>query len=270
MREIAAERRRFGCRRIGLMLEREGVKANHEVAAAALPRGGPRGEAAARPQAGHGEQGGDARSGRPRAERWSLDVLSDVFGPGRRFARHGPRTDGGPWLALAVIDDPTRECPALVADTPDQVRGRLSISGARVSACWARRGEAPLRAEPTTIVGDNGTERTSRAILTWQGEAGVAWHTIAPGKPTRNAFTESVNGRLRDECLNEEVFHSLAHARRVLVRRRHDRNHERPHSSLGGLTPVQARRSTGLVGNSARIALVRDPAISCQAAGPPS
>ena len=139
-----------------------------------------------------------------------------------------------------------------------------------MSACWARRGDAPPRAEPTTIVSDNGTELTSRAILTWQGEAGVAWHTIAPGKPTRNAFTESVNGRLRDECLNDEVFDRLAHARRVLARRRHDRNHKRPHSSLGGLTPVQVRQSTGLVGNSASIALIRDPAISYQAAGPPS
>ena len=107
-------------------------------------------------------------------------------------------------------------------------------------------------------------------MLKWQGEAGVAWHYIAPGKPTQNAFIESFNGRLRDECLNEEVFDSLAHARRVLARWRHDYNHERPHSSLGGLTPAQARRSTELADNFASIALVRDPTISYQAAGLPS
>ena len=74
-----------------------------------------------------------------------------------------------------------------------------------------------LHGKPGTIVSDNGTELTSRAILRWQGEAEVAWHYIAPGKPTENAFIESFNGRLRDECLNEEVFDSLAHARRVLA-----------------------------------------------------
>lgn len=82
---------------------------------------------------------------------------ADVFGAGRRFARHRPRTDGGPWLALAVIHDHTRECLALVVDT--------SISGARV----ARALDAVIRlyGRPKTIVSDNGTELTSRAILRW-------------------------------------------------------------------------------------------------------
>ena len=93
-----------------------------------------------------------------------------------------------------------------------------------------------LHAKPGTILGDNGTELTSRAMLEWQGKAGVAWPTIAPGKPSENAFIESFNGRLgdeglRDEGLNEEVLDGLAHARRVLARWRHDHNHERPHSS---------------------------------------
>ena len=167
--------------------------------------------------AGHGDARADARSFGPRAERWSLGFLADVFGSGRRFR------------ILAVIDDHTRECLALVADT--------SISGARV----ARELDAAIRlhGKPGTIVSDNslprtrsgGTELTSRAMLEWQGRTGVAWHHIAPGKPTENAFIESFNGRLRDECLNEEVFDSLAHARRVLARWRHDYNHVRPHSS---------------------------------------
>ena len=155
--------------------------------------------------------------------RWSLDFVSDVFAPARRFRM------------LCVIDDYTRECLALVADT--------SLSGARVAReldrCIRRYGR------PETIVSDNGTELTSRAILEWQNETGIAWHYIAPGKPQQNGFVESFNGKLRDECLNEEVFDSLAHARKILGRWRHDYNHHRPHSSLGGLTPA-ARRALEL------------------------
>ena len=99
-----------------------------------------------------------------------------------------------------------------------------------------------------------GTELTSRAILEWQNQTGIAWHYIAPGKPQQNGFVESFNGKLRDECLNEEVFDSLTHARKILGRWRHDYNHHRPHSSLGGLTPA-ARRSLELVGSNAPNAL---------------
>ena len=103
-------------------------------------------------------------------------------------------------------------------------------------------------------VSDNGTELTSRAILDWQNHTGIAWHYIAPGKPQQNGFVESFNGKLRDECLNEEVFDSLAHARKILGRWRYDYNHHRPHSSLGGLMPA-ARRSIEQVEGSAPDAL---------------
>ena len=106
-------------------------------------------------------------------------------------------------------------------------------------------------------------------MLEWQGKAGIAWHYITPGKPTENAFIESFNGRLRDECLNEEVFDSLAHARRVLARWRHDYNHVRPHSSLGGLTPAQARRATEIASGPAIAALAPAPVIGYQAPGLP-
>ena len=97
---------------------------------------------------------------------------------------------------LAVIDDYSRECLALVADT--------SLSAQRV----ARELDAVIRlyGKPQTIVGDNGTELTSRAILRWQIDRSIAWHYIQPFKPTQNAFIYSLNGRLRDELLNEEVF----------------------------------------------------------------
>ncbi len=148
-------------------------------------------------------------------QRWSLDFVADVLPWGRRFR------------VLAIVDGFTRETLALVVDT--------SIGGGRVvrelDALIARRGR------PAMIVSDNGTELTSRAVLEWSNRTGVAWHYIAPGKPTQNAFVESFNGRFRDECLNEEVFASLAEARAVIERWRQDYNQVRPHSAHGGLTP---------------------------------
>lgn len=244
MRAIAAERRRFGYRRIGLMLEREGIVMNHkklrrlyteERLAVKRRRGRKRATGTREPML--------APAGP--SERWSLDFVSDVFGAARRFR------------ILAVIDDFTRECLALVADT--------SLSGARV----ARELDALVRlyGRPGVIVSDNGTELTSRAILEWQNRTGVAWHYIAPGKPQQNGFVESFNGRLRDECLNEEVFDSLGQARQVLARWRYDYNHERPHSALDGATPSSARRTPGLHHGSAPCALAEPETMGYQAAG---
>jgi putative transposase len=95
------------------------------------------------------------------------------------------------------------------------------------------------------IVSDNGSELTSHAVLRWVEETRIEWHYIAPGKPVQNAFVESFNGRLRDECLNEHVFRSLLEARRIVEAWRIDYNTVRPHSSLGGLAPsVFANRSS--------------------------
>jgi putative transposase len=232
MREIAAERRRFGYRRIGVLLAREGLTMNHkklrrlyreEGLAVKRRRGRKRSTGTREPM----------QVPRGQLERWSLDFLSDVFGPGRRFR------------ILAVIDDFTRECLGLIADT--------SISGLRV----ARELDAliALHGRPQTIVSDNGAELTSRAMLEWQNDNGVRWHYIAPGKPTQNAFIESFNGRLRDELLNEEVFDSLTHARQALARWQQDYNTMRPHSALGGSTPATARRSLELSSGSAPGAL---------------
>ena len=150
-------------------------------------------------------------------QRWSLDFLSDAFVDGRRFR------------ILAVVDDFTRECLALVADT--------SLSGLRVvrelEAIIARLGR------PAMCVSDNGTELTGMAVLRWCQEIRIEWHYIAPGKPTQNAFIESFNGRLRDELLNETLFTSLAQARAVLAEWKDDYNNVRPHSSLGDLTPSE-------------------------------
>jgi putative transposase len=129
---------------------------------------------------------------------------------------------------LAVVDDYTRECLALVADT--------SMSGIRV----VRELDKIIvdRGRPGSLVSDNGTELTSTAILAWVDRQKVAWHYIAPRKPVQNVFIESFNGRLRDELLNETLFRSLSHAHAALEIWRRDYNAERPYSSLGWQTPL--------------------------------
>ena len=148
-------------------------------------------------------------------QQWSLDFVSDQLTDGRRF-----RT-------LTVVDNCTRECLALVADT--------SLSGVRVARELATIIER--RGKPMMIISDNGTEFTSNAILAFAEKRKLDWHYIAPGKPTQNAFIESFNGRLRDELLNETLFPSLAHARTTLADWRTDYNVGRPHSSIGWQTP---------------------------------
>lgn len=153
--------------------------------------------------------------------RWSLDFVSDSFGASRKLR------------ILAVIDDCTRECLCLVADT--------SLSGARV----ARELSALIRdyGKSGCILSDNGTEFTSRAILKRADENAAPWHYIDPGKPQQNAFIESFNGSLRDALPNEEILDSLDDARRKVALWRYDYNTVRPHSSLGNQTPKQARRT---------------------------
>jgi putative transposase len=149
-------------------------------------------------------------------------LMGDALSDGRRFR------------ILAVVDDFSRECRCLVADT--------SLPGVRV----ARELDALIatRGRPLLCVSDNGTGLTSTAILCWCQKTRIEWHYIAPGKPTQNAFIESFNGRLRDELLNETLFVSLAHARAALAEWRDDYNQIRPHSAIGNLAPaVYARMS---------------------------
>jgi putative transposase len=215
LRELAAVRRRFGYRRLHILLTREGLIMNHkkfrrlyrEERLQVRRRGG-------RKRA----PGTRAPMALPQGpnQRWSLDFLSDAFADGRRFR------------ILAIVDDFTRECLALVPDT--------SLPGLRVvrelNALIAARGR------PAMCVSDNGTELTGMAILRWSQDARVEWHYIAPGKPQQNAFIESFNGRLRDELLNETLFTSLNHVREALALWMEDYNTVRPHSALRNLAPA--------------------------------
>jgi putative transposase len=211
--EPAHERRRFGYRRLGWLLAGEGHSMNHkklyrlyrEERLMVRRRGGRKRALGTR-----------APMELPHAinQRWSLDFVSDTLADGRRFR------------ILCIVDDFSRECLATVVDT--------SLSGVRVVRELERL--SLERATPRTIVSDNGTELTSVAVLRWATNR-VGWHYIQPGKPVQNAFIESFNSRLRDECLNEHVFTNLAEARAIIEAWRHDYNCCRPHSSLGALTP---------------------------------
>lgn len=210
MREIASERRRFGYRRIHLMLKRQGIVMNLKK----LRRLYREERLQVKRRGGRKRALGTRRSillpDAPN-RRWSLDFVSDAFTDGRRFR------------ILAVVDDFTRDRLTLIADT--------SISGRRV----ARELDAVIyrRGAPQTCVSDNGTELTSTAILEWSQDRRIDWHYIAPGKPQQNAFIESFNARLRDEFLNETLFSSLASARVALQEWKEDYNNARPHSAIG-------------------------------------
>ncbi len=107
------------------------------------------------------------------------------------------------------------------------------------------------RGRPGMIASDNGTEFTSTAIVTWAEDHQVAWHYIAPGKPTQNGFVESFNGRMRDELLNESLFFSLDHARQKLAAWTVDYNTARPHSAIGYQTPAAYARHLNATGRPA-------------------
>ena len=221
MRELAGERKRFGSPRLHIMLKREGLVVNHK-----------------RTERIYSEQGlalrrKRRRKGAARAretipspvrsnQRWSMDFVSDSTVTGRRFR------------ALAIVDDYSRECPAIEVDT--------SLGGARVVGVLERLAET--RRLPEVITIDNGPEFAGKVMDEWAYRMGVKLNFIRPGKPVENAFAESFNGRLRDECLNTNWFMSVRHAREVIESWRQDYNEVRPHSSLKGRTPREFAEST--------------------------
>jgi putative transposase len=229
LRELANERRRFGYRRLFVLLRREGeasgINRVHRL---------------------YREEGLSVRKRRVRRRaigtrapivveakanaRWSLDFVHDQLANGRRFR------------VLNIVDDVTRECLAAIPDT--------SISGRRVAreltALVARRGK------PGLIVSDNGTEFTSNAMFAWTKDHKIEWHFISPGKPMQNGFCESFNGRMRDELLNESLFLGLDHAKARISAWIDDYNQRRPHSALGYQTPAAYAANLAATGGRLR------------------
>lgn len=214
--ELAQERRRFGYRRIHALLRREGYEINHkrtyrlyrEASLAVRKRKRRKGVAVPREPLTLPEE---------RNAVWSMDFVFDALSTGRRLK------------VLTIVDDCTKELVDLVADS--------SISGHYVTRVLNRA--ARFRGYPQALRTDQGPEFTGKALDQWAYEHGVELKLIQAGKPTQNAFIESFNGKLRDECLNEHWFHSLDHARAILKQWRQDYNEHRPHSMLGYKTPAE-------------------------------
>lgn len=150
-------------------------------------------------------------------QRWSMDFVSDQLSNGRRFR------------VLNVVDDYSREMVGQLV--------QVSISGRQVARYLSLLIEQ--RGKPGKIVCDNGTEFTSKAMFFWSKETGVTLGFIQPGKPTQNAFVESLNGKFRNECLNQHWFRTLDEARYEIELWREHYNNVRPHSSLNYMSPVE-------------------------------
>ena len=216
LRELAAERPRYGYQRLWALLRREGWEVNHK-----------------RVYRLYVEEGLKLRKRRRRSraqvervplpaptgadERYSMDFMRDTLSDGRVF-----RT-------LNIVDDYTRECLAIEVDT--------SLPGARVVRVLERLAAAGRR--PLHLVVDNGPEFVSKAVDQWAARSGVNLRFIDPGKPMQNGYIESFNGKFRDECLSQHWFISLEEARSVSEAWRVDYNERRPHRSLQHQTPAE-------------------------------
>jgi len=216
IQQLAAERRRFGYRRIHALLRREGesvnVKRVHRL---------------------YCEDRLQVRSRRKRrgvaverrpllvpckpSEVWSIDFVMDALEHGRRLK------------CLTIVDDFTKEAIDIVVDH--------GISGQYVTRVLDQAGH--FRELPRVIRTDQGPELTGKALDQWAYERGIGLRLIQAGKPMQNAYVESFNGKFRDECLNEHWFRSLPEARAIVAAWRMDYNQRRPHSALQYQTPAE-------------------------------
>jgi putative transposase len=219
LQTLATLRPRWGYRRLYVLLRREGYVVNRKLV-----------QRVYREEGLHVRRRKRKRVAVPRVplpapttpnEQWSMDFVSDALGDGRKFR------------ALTLVDDFTRESPAIEVD--------FSLPGERVVQVLDR--VTATRGYPTAIVLDNGPEFAGQALDQWAHAHHVALQFIQPGKPIQNAFAESFNGRLRDECLNESWFVSLADAQQLIEAWRLDYNVARPHSGLANRTPEEFTRA---------------------------
>jgi len=220
LKELAAKRMRFGYRRLTAMLVREGMPANHKRVYRLYREEGLAMRIRQRRRIRWNGAVVKAAASQPN-QRWSMDFVSDCVSRGKVIRM------------LTIVDDCTRECPVIEVDT--------SLGGLRVGRVLDRM--AIERGLPEAIVVDNGPEFRGRALAAWSEERGVRLEFIQPGKPVQNAYIESFNGRLRDECLNANWFTSLSDARRKIETWRKDYNEQRPHSSLNYLPPAEFART---------------------------
>jgi putative transposase len=220
LRELAAARPRFGYRRLHVLLRREGVIVNHKRVERLYREEGLAVRRRRRKRVARDGRGRAALPARPN-QQWGVDFISDALAWGRRIR------------LFTVVDVFTREALAIEVDT--------SLPGARVVRVLERL--AGERGAPDEIVLDNGPELAGKALDQWAYERGVQLRFIQPGKPVQNAFVESFQGRLRDECLNRHWFVGLRDTRQTVEAWRQDYNRARPHSALGYRSPEEFRQA---------------------------
>lgn len=216
LQELAAERKRFGYRRLHALLRREGIEVNHkrvyrlysEANLAVRRRKKRRRLAVEREPLFLPEKVNQV---------WSMDFVMDAMANGRRLKM------------LTIVDDLSKEAV--------DIHVAHSITGDQVVEILDQI--CQFRGYPDAIRTDQGPEFTGKALDQWAYQNAITLKLIQPGKPTQNAYIESFNGKLRDECLNEHWFIDLQEARRIVSDWRRDYNEQRPHSSLGYLTPLE-------------------------------
>ena len=214
LRELAASRVRFGYRRLTVLLKREGWAVNAKRIYRLYTEEGLTVRTKYRRKTASYQRVSQGRATAPN-QRWSMDFVSYRF------------VDGGWFRVLTVIDQFTRECLQLLVDS--------ALSGEKVAVALER--VVSQRGIPMSITVDNGSEFASRAMDAWAYRHGTHLDFIRPGKPVENGYIESFNGRLRDECLNVNLFFSLEDTREKLEVWRQDYNQARPHSALGDEAP---------------------------------
>lgn len=236
--EIAAVKRRYGYRRVYLRLRREGWQVNRKRVYRLYRDAGLAVRRRKRKRISVIERKPLPKPTRANVS-WSMDFVADGMIGGRRLR------------CLNIVDDCTRECLAIEVDT--------SITGVRVQAVLERL--ADTRGLPMSITVDNGPEFDGQVLDKWAYRRAVQLSFIRPGKPNENAYIESFNGKFRDECLNEHWFLSLAHARSIIEDWRIEYNTERPHSSLGNLTPAEFAKALATADEN-RVSLTEDSTAS--------
>jgi putative transposase len=220
IKDLAGEHRRYGYRRIHVLLRRSGLAVNHKRTYRIYREENLSVRKKIRRKLPTHLRVATALPTSPN-ERWSMDFVSDRLMSGKRIKM------------LTVIDDYSKECPLIYVDT--------SITGSKITELL----DNINRVLPKTIISDNGPEFISRSLDAWAYLKGIKLDHIRPGKPVDNCFIESFNGKLRDELLEENIFNNLEHARLLVENWRQQYNNFRPHSSLKNKTPMDFLRDLG-------------------------
>jgi putative transposase len=227
IKKIAYEKKRYGYRRIHILMQREKIKVNHKKIYRIYTQLGLKVAKRKNRRKAVGKRRVETLITRPR-QRWALDFVHDALANGRKIR------------ILPIIDVYTRQCLKIVVAPSLSSKSVLKALEEAIEEFGA----------PEEIISDNGTEFTSNSILQWCSDRAQNWRYIAPGKPYQNGNMESFNGKMRDECLNENWFLSLEDAKVIIENWRQQYNNERPHSALKGQTPNEVERELLKTGTS--------------------